>query len=236
MSRVPALTRLVDVDAWKRFAASGGFEALASPAPAPSASKHRYVEPGLTDPRRRVCASGESLAERWMWGETLQEIADEFGVSKERIRQLIQRYLAATGTSPEEIRRAKKRDRRAATASRDARAIYEELLRRMSAGRHCEICGGYNLRDKRTKTCSTECAALMKTTARYWTSPERHENHRRQVAQSVLRHPDKYSDRTVEHARAVLSDAPPPPNRRYVSRSNRDLARHLGVSFTGAES
>jgi hypothetical protein len=60
--------------------------------------------------------------------------------------------------------------------------------------------------------CSPECARVYLILRTF----DDHEGHRRQTARSYLASPEKYEASVLEWSKAMLSDNPPPPNRRFL--------------------
>ena len=131
-------------------------------------------------------------------GLTLAEIGDRYGVTRERIRQILPPQIAKTRRA-----RRQNRIRTKAFLSTCQRALDENLV--------CSICHGWILRKTGNVTCSPECRKAADTLRTF----DNHEHHRRQLARSILAHPDRHPALNLEWAEAMLEPDPPPPNRRY---------------------
>lgn len=165
-----------------------------------------YTEP-VTKPdnRRKIDSEDHGEIERlYSEGElTMGEIGDRYGVTRERIRQILP--LGA------------------ATANRTRRrkeALTERFLascqRALNLDLHCRTCGGWILRGPNRMIphleCSPECARAHDILHDF----DDHEGHRRKTARAYLASPEKYKASVLEWSEAMLSDDPPPPNRRYL--------------------
>lgn len=151
---------------------------------------------------------------------TLQAVADqiaaEFGVSftRERVRQIFERAGIAHTTTK---RDARARARLARQRDRLLVAMADALTRPP-----CRICGAWIIRGSKYSTCGPDCAAEW-VRVRYLIDPDEHHKHRIRIARMIVKNPDKYGGSKLAWARRMLSDNPPPPNRRYVVR-NLDYA------------
>lgn len=168
-------------------------EAIGSEAPAYNV-QDRHVQ--RSDQRR------EAIAARYATGETMESIGFDYGISRERVRQL----LADVGITGAE----------AAAQRRDARAL-EELMRRCESAQPCAVCGAWVLWRRASRACSPECVVAWNNTAvRYQLDAEFREDHRRRQAKSILRHADNRTASQVAWATRMLSDTPPQRNRSYT--------------------
>lgn len=179
--------------------------------------------PGRPSPAAELV---KEAGERYLSGDTSREIAASFGCTDNSARHMIRLYLQTLGTTPAAVKA--RRDREA-----KERALYEQLLGRMTHPRRCQACPAWVLRGD-FKTCSSECAKAIRTSSRrYWLNPDLRERHRVQQARTVLRRPEKYKPSHIEWAKRMLSDNPPPPNRTWIAPQNRELAKTLGVEQVG---
>jgi len=150
------------------------------------------------------------MLERWMEGENFSEIARDFGIS----RQAVQRRIARAATTRQRRRAAYAQIRRADRERSEAEAARLQALEDAAreAGRLCPICGKPLLREA-ARTCGGECSVRWRS-ARYRLDPDSHERHRIAMARTILRRPETRTEAEVDWARRMLSDDPPPPNRR----------------------
>lgn len=140
---------------------------------------------------------------------TLQEIGDQLGVTRERVRQI----LRARGITMRQVREAENADREL----RQLRLRFIAACERALTRPPCKVCGAWVIRGgDATITCSHECAQRW-VKERYILDPEYHERHRLIQAQTYLRAPEKYKPAHIEWAKRMLSNNPPPPNRRYAT-------------------
>ena len=134
------------------------------------------------------------MARLYEQGMTLQQIGDEYGITRERVRQIL---TAGLGTNFVSVAR-KARERREAERSE------KELAKRRKKARPCIVCGGPVLRHASgrypTVTCSTECATEYRTN-RYHYAPEIQE-----IAQAryIIAHPEGQPPSRVAWAKRVI--------------------------------
>jgi hypothetical protein len=164
------------------------------------------------------------FANRYLAGESIVKIAGEAQITRQRVSQIVRRDLNSRG-----IKMMDKRLSGVRFNQTQFEKVAAEFTRRITLGRRCPVCQGPNLRAESLKTCSTECAQVWQSSRRYWLSPEEHERHRVQQARTILRHPERYKPSSVAWAHKMLSDNPPPPNRRYVINANKEKARVIGA-------
>lgn len=121
---------------------------------------------------------------RYFDGEGMPSIARSYGVSKQRVHQVIK---AATTAAQRRERNAR---RKATNATR--RVKYQRDYWRHRRLKPCEWCGEMTTRPR---YCSDEHrdAARKARTQRQW-------------AEHVLRYPDKYSEARQAHARRLLAE------------------------------
>jgi transcriptional regulator with XRE-family HTH domain len=156
---------------------------------------------------RRVL-SAEQHAEiiaRVRGGDTTREVGDHYGVSGERIRQIVGRVDPRAIPAGAAARAVRRREQEAAATQA-----------RLAALGPCRVCLGPMQRvglGERTITCSERCADLWRR-VRYHLDERQHETHRRIVARSVLARPDHYGPAKVASAQRYLAERPP-PNRRF---------------------
>jgi len=138
----------------------------------------------------------------------MEELGAQEGLTRSRVQQLLAPLLAAAGLTAQDVRRR-------LLAQAHSEAALAELLERCASARPCEVCGAWVLRGGKRVTCSPACAEVWRK-AWWLVSEEEHQRHRLSVARSILRHPEGKKPSQLAWARQMLSDAPPPPNRRYV--------------------
>lgn len=146
-------------------------------------------------------------------GWNLAQIADKYGVT----RQAVSLALYRAGVSRRELERKQNEARRAERRLERCLALMQEAI---DNDWHCTICGAWVIRPYRNpivkiRTCSPECGKALRGPARFRVSDEAYEARRRSQAKSILRHPEKYAASAADWAERMLSDNPPPPNRRY---------------------
>lgn len=157
------------------------------------------------------------MAELYRSKWTRGAIAALYGLSMDRVKDLLVVHM------PTEERRAIYRAECAAgVAERKSQRLLAELLRRCAQAKPCVVCRAWALRGPGRLTCSPECAKTW-AIARLQLDENENEKHRRSLARMYLANPEKYS-RHVEWATLVLSDNPPPPNRRFVVPGSRAAA------------
>jgi hypothetical protein len=147
--------------------------------------------------------------------QSMAEIGRDFGVSRERVRQWLEKL-------PPTMRGPAGREKIYWNAAR--RQMLVTIIERLNEEIVCAVCGGWVIRRRRGPrstseaefpTCSRECAETIEV-ARWRVSNDLHERHRRYVARSILNHPEGKSVSKIGWAKAMLSDDPPPPNRRFA--------------------
>lgn len=149
-------------------------------------------------------------------GASYAEVGADWGLSEARVKDILQVHM------PEDERRALRQARRAAEKAEAAIRRDEErrarnltlLLERMATAQRCRVCPAWNLRGQRFLTCSTECTKVW-VVGRYQIDDGERERHRTAQARTILADPERYPASRAEWARRVLSDDPPPPNRRW---------------------
>lgn len=149
-----------------------------------------------------------SIVERRLAGETLQAIADTYGVSRERIRQVVKQVDASVPEalrSTAEVRRERSEEQE----------LSNKLTRRMEAAlkhdRKCQVCGAWVLRGNYVN-CSPEHTEAWS----YLRVVDNPLEHRRYMAKTYLDKPERYSESNLDWARRVMSGEVTEGNRRYL--------------------
>lgn len=119
-------------------------------------------------------------------GQTLQQIADALGISKQRVGQITKDLGINVAQRRREINQAK----------RDA--VLE------SRRTKCIVCGKEFIRSSRGSACSEACREAL-LDAGYWLRPGRKEAHRLYMAKSILKHADARSASQVRWAQRVIN-------------------------------
>jgi hypothetical protein len=134
--------------------------------------------------------------------DTLQDIGDDYGVTRERIRQIL----------PVGVKQAKKLNQE---ARRRSDAFNAACQRAIDNNLVCVVCSSWILRRAsggvHTITCSPECAEAWLHLRTF----DEFDKHRQQMARTYLANSEKYP-RQQEWAKAMLGPNPPPRNRRWV--------------------
>ncbi len=156
---------------------------------------------------------------------TFEEIGDRYGVTREAIRKIVKavdhdaanKHRQAVSTA-----RSKREDEKAWDK------LTEYCAQALAEDRHCAVCDGWVIRLTKT-TCSPECTEIWNVLRTF----DRNELHRKQVARYILK--SESADRVAKDwANAVLSDSPPPRNRRYIrpgSKRSRIIATHRPEAY-----
>src|SRR3954468_4064181 len=146
-------------------------------------------------------------------GKPMQEIGDHFGVSREAVRQYLNRHF------PGEVggREFRKQIMAAEREANDA----EDLEQRMAEALPCVVC--YEPVTRRTggrgdnRTCQPAHSKLW-SSARFLLDPELRKRQRLSIANSILRHKHAHEPSAITWAKKVR-DGKPIDSRTYV-RSN----------------
>lgn len=163
---------------------------------------------------------------------TMEEIGRRYGVTRERIRQVLAEQGVVGRKEHERRRRQIRRAQRAALVKKTLEQCLTQMQRAIDENRRCVVCNAWVIREASSgysstphgggvartiglKTCSPECSEWWRKGGRYLYD-DVYEQHRVTQAKSILRRPERYKDSQVEWAKRMLSDNAPPPNRRYV--------------------
>lgn len=158
---------------------------------------------------------GPEMAALYRQSGDMAAVGAAYGLSAARVKDLLLVHMTA------DERRAITAWRHAVTLEeRQAQRQLETLCQRMETAKPCVVCGAWVLRDPYYTTCSPECADAW-VVSRYRLSDDHRERQRMQNARSILRHAENRKPSEVEWAKRMLSDNPPPPNRRYALKGSR---------------
>jgi hypothetical protein len=162
------------------------------------------------------------IAKRVREGETLQAIGNDYGLTRERIRQISLKKNGVTKMVLNRERNAKKAiDRINAEASVAMEiAIYNNL--------RCELCGAWNIRAGRSAfkrdgvttydLCSTECSKRY-LILRYRVHRGTNDQHQ---ATSILRRNNGFSKSQIKHAKRIKAGtAGKHPEKYYVREGGK---------------
>jgi predicted nucleic acid-binding Zn ribbon protein len=125
-----------------------------------------------------------SMFRSYVSGNTLQEIGDQYGLTRERIRQILDRSY---GDRVHFIRQVNKES--------------DTRVRAKKSAKTCPVC--LREHNRSATTCSHRCSELHVLT-RYRRDGDYRERHRIFRAKSVRKHKDKYTPDQVRHAEAIL--------------------------------
>lgn len=136
----------------------------------------------------------------------LVQLANLYGVS----RQAIDHHITSETRAEREVVMMRIR------AEKGERRLWERLAARMRLAldndRICVVCDCWNLRGPKQVTCSSECAKAYLQLRSF----DDYQNHRNHLAKTILNKPGAYKPAQIKWAKAMLSDDPPPPNRRFL--------------------
>lgn len=168
-------------------------------------SAGRHGLRGAVDHRCRcsTCLSAVLRSRDWVnrriQGETLQSIADSYGVTREYVRQCTARLepSAPWDAHDRAVRIQLEEERQfAAWALEEVRA---------AAIGPCPVCG-QDVPNGRRRYCSESCRQTWDV-LRFHLDDDRRDKHRQLVARWAVENPESVSDLQVRHARRVLSGA-----------------------------
>jgi hypothetical protein len=150
----------------------------------------------------------------WRDGETYVEIGARYGVTKQAVQSRLSRRAKPSDRSAN--RRAREERRRAEIAAERARAAETDP----PADEPTSVCAipGCS-RPARRRTCGPDHARMWQV-ARRQLDPDEHLRHRQTQARAILREPEAHPASAVERARALVSEDPPPPNRRWIRQDS----------------
>lgn len=130
-------------------------------------------------------------------GQTLQEIGDHFGITRERVRQILaaRPQVQAMWRRRREARKAAERDAR---RQEQAQVQERRLEAYRKANKRCLVCLGLVMRE--ADTCSQECADLW-VAARYRLDADKQEQRRLASIRYILSHQDTSSPTQIRWAK-----------------------------------
>jgi hypothetical protein len=166
----------------------------------------------------------------WLEGSTLQEIGDLYGLTRERIRQVVEQRFPGTG------KEARRRRMERADAAKAAQQAQEDaaIQARVDRGEAppCKVCRKPNVRaltnDNTSTTCGDECAQAWPL-LRYYLEEGNAEKHRMQMARWALTNP-KAKPAQLAYARRVLAGEVTEPVKHFGIKAGSKveaLARRL---------
>ena len=122
---------------------------------------------------------------------TYRDLAKRFGLSHERIRQIVDRLGLPEAKASRDARRA----------IGEQQLAYEQFVRRAEQARPCVMCGYWVLRG-RGRTCSPACGVAYRTSSvRFAIDEAERSRHRERMARYWLK---KGTETQKRHARRVL--------------------------------
>jgi hypothetical protein len=161
------------------------------------------------------------IVDLWVNGWSYAAIGREYGIGRERVRQIVADDSEAKDRKANRARELKEH-RRGYVEQIQTQAFLARLQEVIDQDLHCAACGGWVIRDITSsgdnKTCSPECAEAWSVLRSF---PEvAGDDHRIHMANAILRRPSNYKDSQVEWAQRMIEDAPP-PNRRWVQKGSK---------------
>lgn len=159
---------------------------------------------------RETDARNARIVERRVEGATLQEIANEYGITRERVRQI----CGARDREHTAKARKAQADKRARRLARDREKYLREVEQ---SSRACVVCHAkmHPETPERIRTCGGECAEVW-AKARYYIDAEQWERHRMSVARSIINHAHKRTDSELAWANKIVSGEAPEPRGRWT--------------------
>lgn len=155
------------------------------------------------------------IAQRRLNGETLQSIADDYDVTRERIRQIAKQVNPEI---PIKLKRARRAEESKAAEERLAKRFIQACQKAIEEDRKCYSCGGWILRPGAgAVNCSEECSRAY-VILRYVDDPQAH---RQNIANSILNHPEKHPPTRIEWAESVLSGENTERNRTFLLKGSK---------------
>jgi hypothetical protein len=141
------------------------------------------------------------MMDQYAGGDTLRTIGESFGISHERVRQLID------SRDPDFIPKINRKRERDRTRQREREERERQKERARPKGK-CKVCGNPITRQNAKYACSTEHQQIWNRIKRFL-DPTKRDEHLKAAARVILKKPDKYTPAQVKWAKRVLSDNPP---------------------------
>lgn len=170
-------------------------------------------------------------------GATLREVGEEYGISTERVRQI----LRETGHESRAQESRKKRQEQQAQER-----LFAEFAKLAETAKPCRVCGYWVLRrgkdrvDKRqTITCSADCAESWRVLRRI-IDPTWYRRHQKMLANHILGLPDGHSHKRATSIRwahkVIAGDYGDETQARYVLPGSKteQLAKKYGIPVVSA--
>ncbi len=158
------------------------------------------------------------MLDRVLAGETLVDVAEKWGLTRERVRQIV--------TAMDRNATAKGRAVRAERVRQQRQLARNEEL---AANPNCAICWGPILRKRvgptggRYPTCSPRCARLREV-AQYHLFPDMKLNHKRTMARWHLNNPVRSTGAELAYSLRVLAGTTKPRKQRAVTAERVQIA------------
>ena len=155
--------------------------------------------------------TAQQITARVRSGQTYQQVADDYGVTREAIRQVVAKTDRGASKAGRKARKtAREQAQRQAAEQRIAERARHGLL--LAGSAQCRVCLGPipperlgMFTDRAVKTCSKAHHDLWVLT-RLHLDPAAYTRHRRSQAQGYLDHPERYPASMLAWARRVLDD------------------------------
>lgn len=158
----------------------------------------------------RMSARNDVIVSRRLSGATLGQIAREFGLTRERVRQICTRADVNHTRVSRQVREAN-----AEREQREQQIRWEEEVK--ASDRRCAVCGSqmHPSVASRIRTCGGECAEVW-AKARYHLDEDQWRRHRQSVAKSIINNSGARSDSEITWATKVIEGQAPPPRGRWL--------------------
>lgn len=158
-------------------------------------------------------------------GQTLDSVGSAYGLTRERVRQIIDRQQAVRShpsglAEPYETKRQKVRAKREVEAKAQVEAKTKD----------CLICGQSFVGQGRACD-NADCRYVYYTGRRIW-DPERYASNRLSVARYALKHPEKNTPGSLAWAQRIVDGDAPPPRGRWLTKDSKLRAALVRVGRT----